>query len=129
MSFFGTRRSRPTRVFRPSAPLREKIQTALQDYRILRRMLVAAMAVLLMSVATQAWLTNVPFRVGQFVGDGVLARVPFQVESTVETQRARDAARDASPLVFVQNNDVIDRIGSSFRNQLSEIANVETMQN
>ena len=129
MSFFGARRSRQTRVFRPSQSVWEKLRISLQDYQVLAKFLLALLAVAMLLIAMQAWSPPFSHRVGHYVSDGVISRVPFEVENPVETQRAISEQMDASPLVFVQQNDVLDRLSSRFRDHLSEIANVELINN
>ncbi len=127
MSFFGTRRSRQTRVFRPTLTVWEKINAAVQDYRILTQLLLGLLAVVALLLATQSWQSRFTFRTGQFVSDGVLARVAFRVENALETQRARAEALEDSPLHFVQKDEVLATLVSNFRSQLSEVANAATV--
>lgn len=125
MAFFGTRRARQTRVFRPTQSLWERLQETLQDYRVVKLLLIAATAVVLLLLSLQSWQTRFPYRKGQYVPDGVLARINFQVENAQETQRARDEAARNAPLVFVRHNEVLESLSATFRSQLSQVANAE----
>ena len=125
MSFFGTRRSRQTRVFRPTQSFWERFQEALQDYRFVKLLLISVTAVVVLLMSLQPWQTRFPYREGQFVPDGVLARTDFQVHNDQETQRAIDEARRTAPLVFVVHNDVLDTLTATFRSHLSQVANAE----
>ncbi|MEZ6061307.1 MAG: HDIG domain-containing protein [Planctomycetaceae bacterium] len=129
MSFFGTRRSRQTRVYRPTQSVWEKINVALQDYRVLTQLLLGLLAVLALLLATQSWRSRFTYRIGQFVSDGVLARVAFRVENDLETRRAKAEAMEDSPLFFTQQNDVLDSLTSTFRSQLTDLANAESIAN
>ncbi|MCA9059917.1 MAG: HDIG domain-containing protein, partial [Planctomycetaceae bacterium] len=126
MSFFGTRRPRQTRVFRPTPSLRDKLQAALRDHRVLTQAMIATTAVVLLLLATQAWKTRFPYRAGQFVATGVQARAGFEVVNRVQTDALRKEAADNAPLVLVQDNAVIDRLSSQLRDQLGEIARAST---
>lgn len=123
MTFFGTRRARQTRVFRPTQSWWEKLRESLQDYRVVKQLLIAVTAVVVMLFALQSWQTRFPYREGQYVSDGVLSRVSFRVENTLETNLAREAARNDAPWVFVKHNEVIDNLADTFRSQLSAVAN------
>ena len=127
MTFFGTRRARQTRVFRPTQSLWDRMSDALHDYRFIKLLLIGIASILLLLGAMQSWKTRFPYRVGQNVPDGVLARVKFQVENAHETQRARDDAEDAAPLVFTQNKEILDTLTATFRIQLSDVANAESV--
>ncbi|MCA9063210.1 MAG: hypothetical protein KDA96_09125, partial [Planctomycetaceae bacterium] len=128
MSFFGTRRPRQARVFRPAPTLRDRFQAALRDHRILSRVMIATTAVVLMLLSTQAWRTRFPYRSGQFVATGIQSRAGFEVENVFETEAGRNEAANAAPLVLIQDNTVIDRLSSQLRDQLSEIANARTAE-
>ena len=122
MTFFGTRRSRHTRVFRPTQSWWER----LQDYRTVKQLLIGIIAVGVLLLAMQAWRTRFPYREGQFATDGVLSRVDFSVPNVLETQRVRRDAEEKAAWVFVKHNDVIDNLTATFRSQLSDVANAES---
>ena len=127
MSFFGTRRSRQARVFRPTPSVWDRFLSAFRDYRILTHVLIAALATVGLLLAVQAWRSRFTYRAGQIASVGVQARVDFEVENIRETQRLFDEAIKAAPLVLVQETAIIDRLQSLLRDQLSEIANAETI--
>ena len=127
MSFFGTRRPRQARVYRPSPTLWDRTKSAVSDFRILTQLSIGALAIVLMLFAGQAWKSRFTFRAGQFASVGIQSRVEFQVLNILETRRQRLEAEEAAPLVFVHDDTVIDRLQSQFRDQLSEIANAETL--
>ena len=126
MTFFGTRRARQTRVFRQTQSWRERVRDSLQDYRIVKQLLIGVTAVAVLLVAMQSWRTRFPYREGQFVSDGVLSRVDFGVENELETRRNRKDAEEKAARVFVQHNGVVDDLAATFRSQLSAVANAES---
>ena len=125
MTFFGTRRARQTRVFRPTQSSWERLQESLQDYRIVKPLLIGVTAVVVLLISLQSWRTRFPYREGQYVSDGALSRVDFSVENVLETQRVRRDAEDNAARVFVQHNDVIESLTATFRSQLSAVANAQ----
>ena len=127
MSFFGTRRPRQARVYRPSPSLWDRTKSAVSDFRILTQLGIAALAIVLLLLSGQAWKSRFTFRAGQFASVGIQSRVEFQVLNILETRRQKLEAEEAAPLVFVHDDTVIDRLQSQFRDQLSEIANADTL--
>lgn len=123
MSFFGTRRSRQARVFRPTPSVFDRLLAAFRDYRFLAHVLVSCVAIAGFLLALQAWKSRFTYRAGQIVGVGIQARVDFEVENVRETQRLYDEAVKNSPLVLIHETAVVDRLPSQLRDQLSEIAN------
>ena len=83
MTFFGTRRARQTRVFRPTPSSWERLLESLQDYRIVKQLLIAVTAVVVLLLSMQPWRTRFPYREGQYVSDGALSRIDFKVEKVL----------------------------------------------
>lgn len=128
MSFFGTRRSRQTRVFRPTKSTWERVSSALQDYRVLTLLLIALFAILTLLIAVQSWRSRFPYREGQIATAGIQSRVDFQIENVGATLQAKADAEREARLVFVQNNDVWPKLESTFREELARIANSESLK-
>ena len=129
MSFFGARRARQTRVFRPTPSVWEKLTTSLQDYKVLTLLLIALFAVVTLAIAVQSWCSRFSYREGQIVATGVLARVPFEIENVGATLQAKAEAEDNTRPVFVQNNAVWDKLEASFKSDLTLVANAERLGN
>lgn len=123
MSFFGARRARQTRVFRPTPSAWEKLATAFQDYRVLTLWLVALFAILMLLLSVQSWQTRFPYREGQISRSGIQARVDFQIENVRATEQARAQARANAPLVFLYDDSVLEKIRAAFKSDLTLIAN------
>ena len=128
MSFFGVRRARQTRVFRPTPSFREKLSSGLQDYRILTLLLVALFAIILLQIAVQSWRSRFPYREGQVAVSGIQARVDFEIENVLATRQARADAEANAPPIFIQDNTVLDELRASFRNDINAIANSESLK-
>lgn len=127
MSFFGTRRTRQTRVFRPTPTVWEKITTGLQDYRILTLVLVALFAGLVLQIAMQSWKSPFAYREGQISPAGVQARTDFSIKNVRATEQAKIRAEEDARLVFVQDNDFWIDFDSRFRKELTDVANAEDL--
>lgn len=123
MSFFGTRRTRQTRVFRPNPTVWEKLTTALQDFRVLTLVLVALFAVVMLQMAVQSWRSEFPYRVGAVSDSGIQARTDFSIENLRATDQAKIRAEEDARLVFVQDNDFWTDFQSRFRKELTDVAN------
>ncbi|MEQ9408956.1 MAG: HDIG domain-containing protein [Fuerstiella sp.] len=128
MSFFGARRARQTRVFRPSPSVWEKLSTSLQDYRVLTLVLVALFAIVMLLLAAQGWRSRFPYREGQVSASGVQGRVDFRIENVLATRQARVDAEANARLVFVQDSSLIGSLAARFRTELTAIANAESLE-
>lgn len=127
MTFFGARRARQTRVFRPTPSIWERLSSAIQDYRVLTLLLVALLAVLVLMIAVQSWRPVFEFREGQVAASGVQSRVDFKIENALETNQERADAQANARLVFIQDNEVWDVLESTFRNDLTAVANAQDL--
>ena len=127
MSFFGSRRTRQARVFRPTPGTWEKLTASFQDYHVLTLMLIALLTVTSMSVAVQSWKSRLPWRLGHVAVDGIQARVDFQIKDVRATDRAQNLAAEESRLVFRQNDDFWRDFQSRFKDELTKIANAESI--
>lgn len=127
MPFFGARRARQTRVFRPSRSVWEKIRSSLQDYKVLTLLLVAMLAIISLVLSVRAWSSPFPYREGQVSSAGIQARVDFQIEDLLATRQAKSEAEENARLVFVQDNTVLDNIAAKFKSDLSAIANEKSL--
>ncbi|MCA9037551.1 MAG: HDIG domain-containing protein [Planctomycetaceae bacterium] len=128
MSFFGTRRPRQARVYRPTPSLWDRLKNSITDFRTLTQLGIATLAIILLLLAGQSWKSRFTFRAGQFATVGIQSRVEFEVLNVLETQRLKVEAERNAPLVFQQDSTVIDRLQSQFRDHLSEIANAEQLE-
>ncbi len=128
MSFFGIRRTRQTRVYRPTPSVWEKLTAALQDYRVLTLLLVALFAVLMLQMAVQSWRSRFPFREGQISAAGIQARTDFSIENQRATDQARIRAEEDARLVFVQDNDFWTDFYARFRKELTDVANADDLK-
>ncbi|MEN9554610.1 MAG: hypothetical protein RLZZ232_896 [Planctomycetota bacterium] len=128
MSFFGTRRSRHTRLFRPTPTTRDRLLSAFRDYRILTLVMLTVVSVFGLLIASQTWNARFNYRTGQIAAVGIQARTDFAVENVDESRRQLDEAIKAAPLVLRHEAPVIERLQSLLRDQLSEMANAETIK-
>lgn len=128
MSFFGARRARQTRVFRPSPSVWEKLSSALQDYRVLTLLLIALFAVVMLLLAVQAWQTRFPWREGQVTSAGVQSRVDFRIENVAATRLAQETAAANSRLIFVQDSSLLTTISAAFKKHLALVADSESLE-
>lgn len=99
----------------------------LQDHNVLSRLLIAVLAIVCLLIAVQSWRPRFSYREGQFSASGVQARVDFSIANETATLGARAEAERRAKLVFVQNNDLWDTFLSTFRTDLTAVANAETI--
>lgn len=123
MSFFGTRRSRQPRVFRPSSSSADRLFRRLRDYQSFSLVLVGVLAVIGLQLATQLGAPGLSLRQWDYVSRGILARVSFQVVNEEQSRRDREQAGRQAPLVLKQTDFSLDLLIAELRNDLQEVAN------
>ena len=127
MSFYGTRRHRQARVFRPTPGLWDRLLGAFRDYRVLTLVLISTAAVCGLLLAAGLGSSGQRWREGMLASSGIQARVDFRIVDTEASRRARQDAVETAPLVLRQSGDIIDRLESLLRTQLSVIANTDSI--
>ncbi|HAP07672.1 MAG TPA: hypothetical protein DCR20_07580, partial [Planctomycetaceae bacterium] len=89
MSFYGTRRHRQARVFRPTPGLWDRLLGAFRDYRVLTLVLISTAAVCGLLLAAGLGSSGQRWREGMLASSGIQARVAFRIVDTEASRRAR----------------------------------------
>ena len=100
----------------------------LQRRGVAARLLMTALACAACVAAARAWEPALPYRLGDFSGDGIAARVPFAVENDVQTASRRTAAAAAVPEAFRNDPAVLDPLVPQFRQQLETLGLTESWE-
>ncbi|NNJ26105.1 hypothetical protein LzC2_21850 [Planctomycetes bacterium LzC2] len=86
----------------------------------------AAVACFAVVAAVRGWEPTQRTRLGDFAGDGIAARVPFEVEDTAQTQSRKLTARAAIPPIFQNDPGKLSGLDALFRRQLNTLASSES---
>ena len=92
------------------------------------RLLLAAVACGAIVAATRGWEPALTYRLGDWGGDGVAARVPFAVEDEVQTAGRRAAAAAEVPPAFRNDPAKLNGLAAKFRQQLETVALAEAWE-
>ena len=125
MSFFGSKRSRQHRVFRPTLSLADRVFRTLRDHRALSLILLSVLAIAGLQAATQLGAPRFSFREGEPAAWGIQSRVSFRVVNEEKSRLRRDAVAQAAPWVLRQGEVNLELLKAELRNELSEVANSE----
>src|SRR5690606_2134582 len=111
MSFLAQKRHRPTRTLSVRGPetLFSRVTGVLRDRAVMGRGALCLLAILMMLIAVQSWRVPFPYREGQRISNGVVARIDFRVVNVSETDRLRSNAEERAP--FAVRNDPTQRDG------------------
>ena len=89
------------------------------------RLLLTALACAAIVAAVRGWEPALRYRLGDWSGDGIAARVPFAVEDEVQTQSRRATAAAAVPPVFRNDPSRLAGLVPKFRQQLETVGLAE----
>ena len=92
------------------------------------RLLLAAAACAAVVAATRGWEPALRYRLDDWSGDGIAARVPFAVEDEVQTAGRRAAAAAEVPPAFRNDPAKLNGLAARFRQQLETVALAEAWE-
>jgi cyclic-di-AMP phosphodiesterase PgpH len=129
MSFLGQKRHRPTRTLSVRGPetLFSRIAGVLRDRAIMGRGALCLLAILMMLIAVQSWRVPFPYREGQRMANGVVARINFRIINASETDRLRSNAEERAPFVFRNDPTMLEGLPESLRAALVAIEPAENI--
>ena len=124
MSFFGTRKSRPSRTaaLKSTHSLPARINDALKDRSVLPRLFMGLLATLLLLVATQSWRIPFRHRIDDRPPGGIAARIKFSRTDPSKTKELRDRVAAEQPLAF---KHAPEPLGPVFASHLRSVIEAE----
>jgi len=123
--------SRKTRLTR-TAPVKAqtgwlvRLRAALLNADLLLRLAITALAMLLLLLATLGWRSPFPYRLGDKIPDGMLARLDFNRVNERKTDLARLEVEDQIPLIYSHSPIELWDLQYRLRQDLFEIAAVNS---
>lgn len=130
MSYASQRRHRPgrgTQLVLPPGALARSWERIRQPEVLVRLALWLAMACVLW-IVTGAGAPPFAFRNGDVPPRKIVARVDFQREDEVETEKRRDEARRTAESVYTNNTRLLDEVRQGLTNKVSQIAQAESLE-
>ncbi|WP_437201790.1 HD family phosphohydrolase [Planctomicrobium sp. SH664] len=125
----GQKRSRIPRsvALRRPATVWSRLQKVVSNRSLQVRLAITFVALVLLVLSVQSWRAPFPFRRGDSVPHGIAAKIPFERVNAEETEKARDRAEDAVPLVFRHNPTALQSLPEELRAALGDISQGETL--
>ncbi|MGC1273942.1 MAG: HDIG domain-containing metalloprotein [Planctomycetaceae bacterium] len=108
-------------------PASSRVDDLLRNQSLLLRWLIAIAAVVSLTLLVEAWRPPFPYRQGDYVADGIAARIPFQKIDEYRTERARDDKEEEVLPIFRLDSGLIDRLPGQLRENLEEVARSESL--
>lgn len=128
MSLFGPKRSRSSKAasMREASKLSTRMELALKDRRILSKLLLAIVTLVGLLIVVEGWETPFPYRLGDEVPHGIIARTQFMKVDEIKTEQLRRQEADAVPYVFRSHELPLNPLLSRLDFYLTDIASAET---
>ena len=123
LSVSNQKRSR-TSAATPAGPW-EKVREAARDAGLIGRLLIALTAVAATVVSIQAWSAPFPYREGDYIAHGVIARLAFNREDPEETLRQRADREQRAPFVFRNNTEQLSELSDRLKAHLGQVTTAE----
>lgn len=129
MALIASKRPRGSRTarIRPAPPSSSRIDDLLRNQSLLLRWLIAIVAVAALTLMVEAWRPPFPYRLGDYVADGVAARIPFKKVDEYRTGRAQDEREEAVLPIFRLDSTPVDRLPGQLRENLREVARADSL--
>ena len=113
---------------RSAPPASSRVDDLLRDQSLLLRWVLGFIAVLGMTVIVEAWRSPFPYRLGDYIADGIAARIQFKREDQYTTQRARDDSAEEVNPVFRVDSTPLDPLVAQLRQDLEAVAAAESLE-
>ena len=129
MALLAPKRPRVSRTarMRPAPAASSRVDDLLRDQSLLLRWLIAILAVISLTLVVEAWRPPFPYRLGDFVSDGITARIQFHREDKPRTERMRDDRESEVVPIFRLDAGLIDRLSGQLRENLREVAAADSL--
>lgn len=126
---FGHKRSRVSKSVALSRPetLKTRLHKILQDRSLQLRLVISAIAIILLVVAMQAWKAPFTYRQGDYAEHGIAAKIEFDRVDVEGTELARQRAQDSVPWIFRHDPRALESLPEELRAALGEIAAAESL--
>ncbi len=131
MPLFGpkkTTRTSRAATLRPSSGVGRWFGMPVRNRETLWQLGLLVLAILLFLPAVEAWRTPFPYRLGDRVSHGLLAKIDFRRLDIYRTYVARDNAESNVLPIFYHDSDVLDALVLRLRSDLSELANATSVE-
>jgi putative nucleotidyltransferase with HDIG domain len=129
MPLFGPKKTRTSRAatLRPASGVERWFGLTVRNRDLWLRLGLVLAGLLLLLPAVQAWRSPFPYRLGDRVPHGLLAKVDFVQPDRHRTDLARDEAEAAVIPIFRHDPSPLDKLLPRLRSHLSDIANATTV--
>jgi hypothetical protein len=124
MRIFAPRKTRTAKAasLKASTSWTTRVGGVLSKGDVLLRLVISAAFLAVMAVAIGSWRAPFRHRVGDYVPDGILARIDFDHVNERKTEVARLIAENKVELVFRHDPTLLRDLGNDLRRHLFEVA-------
>ena len=129
MPIFGFRKRRSSRTIplKPSSSFRGAFTRSLADRGVWLKLGMCGVALAILVICLEAWRPTFPYRLGDFVDHGIVARVDFRRIDVFKRDRARSDAEAQTPHIFRNDPQPLTLLPARLRANLREIAEAKSL--
>src|SRR5580704_5171330 len=130
MAVFGFRKKRSSRVLplKPAGSFLSAIRQPVANRSVWLRLAMCGLALAALVICLRAWQSPFPYRIGDFVDHGVIARVDFKRVDRFNTDRAKADAEAQTPHIFRNDPEPLVLLPAKLRVNLREIAESKSLK-
>ena len=124
MPLFGHKRSRSSKAasMREASKLSSKVEAALKDRRILGKLMLTVITLFGLLIVVEGWTTPFPYRIGDHVPHGIIARTQFMKVDEIKTEQLRRQQAESVPYVLRSGSLPLKSLSTRLRSYLTDIA-------
>lgn len=130
MAVFGFRKRRFSRALplKPAGSFLDAIRQPVANRAVWLRLGMCGLALAALVICLRAWQSPFPYRIGDFIDHGIIARVDFKRVDRFNTDRARADAEAQTPHIFRNDPEPLVLLPAKLRANLREIADAKSLK-
>ncbi|HEV8068607.1 MAG TPA: HDIG domain-containing protein [Planctomycetaceae bacterium] len=130
MPVFGFRKKRFSRVLplKPAGSFLNAIRQPVANRSVWLRLGMCGVALAALVICLRAWQSPFPYRIGDYIDHGIIARVDFKRVDRFNTDRARADAEAQTPHIFRNDPEPLLLLPAKLRANLREIADSKSLK-
>jgi cyclic-di-AMP phosphodiesterase PgpH len=130
MAVFGFRKKRSSRVLplKPAGSFLDAVRQPVANRAVWLRLGLCALALAALVICLRAWQSPFPYRIGDFVDHGIIARVDFKRVDRFNTDRAKADAEAQTPHIFRNDPEPLMLLSGRLRANLREVAESKSLK-
>ncbi len=124
---FRKRKTSRTLALRSDSSLLGRWEAIVRNRALIVRLAICVFAVIALVAAVEGWRSAFPYRLGDVIDHGIVAKTDFGRVNHRETERLLEETRRRVPPVFLHDPTLVNALMDKFRSGLVDVAQAETI--